>query len=70
MEEGLTQKQANIYNAIMKYKIENGYPPTLNELGEMLNKSVGAVRHGLRILERKGYIEVEGNRSRAIKVIK
>jgi SOS-response transcriptional repressor LexA len=54
----------------MKYKIENGYPPTLNELGEILNKSVGAVRHGLRILERKGYIEVEGNRSRAIKVIK
>ena len=70
MTEGLTQKQANIYNAIMKYKIENGYPPTLNELGETLNKSVGAVRHGLRILKRKKFIEAQDYKSRTIKVIK
>ena len=70
MTEGLTQKQANIYNAIMKYKIEKGYPPTLNELGEALNKSIGAVRHGLKILERKGYISMEEYKPRTLKVLK
>ena len=70
MTEGLTQKQADVYNAIVKYKIENGYSPTLYEIGEILNKSVGAIQFSLNILERKGYITFEKYKNRTIKVVK
>lgn len=70
MTEGLTQKQADVYNAIVKYKIENGYSPTIYEIGEILNKSVGAIQFSLNILERKGYITFEKYKNRTIKVVK
>ena len=70
MTEGLTQKQADIYNAITKYKMENGYPPTLAEIGGMLNKSIGSIQNGLKILARKKYILIEKGKVRAIKVLK
>lgn len=70
MTEGLTQKQADIYNAIVKYKMEKGYAPTLYELSNILNKSIGAIQHRLKILERKGYISVEKGKVRTINIIK
>lgn len=70
MKEGLTQKQADVYNAIVKYKMENGYSPTIYEIGEILNKSVGAIQFSLNKLERKGYITFEKYKNRTIKVVK
>lgn len=70
MEEGLTQKQADIYNIIVKYKIENGYAPTLSELCKLSNKSMGAIQSIIRILKRKGFISMNDYKSRTIKVIK
>lgn len=70
MTEGLTQKQADIYNLIVKYKIENGYAPTLTELCELSNKSIGAIQSIIRILKRKKFIEAQDYKSRTIKVIK
>ena len=70
MTEGLTQKQADVYNTIVKYKMENGYAPTIYEIGEILNKSVGAIQCSLNILERKGYITFEKYKNRTIKVVK
>ena len=70
MEEGLTQKQADLYNIIVKYKIENGFAPTLAELCELSNKSIGAIQSLIRILKRKGFITMDDYKSRTIKVIK
>ena len=70
MEEGLTQKQADIYNLIVKYKIENGYSPTFTELCELSNKSMGAIQSIIRILKRKGFISMNDYKSRTIQVIK
>lgn len=68
MKEGLTQKQADVYNAIMEFKINNGYPPTLVELSQILKKSTGAIRSCMRILQRKKFIEIEKYKKRAIKL--
>lgn len=69
MKEGLTQKQADVYNTIMAFSIENGYPPTIKDICNKLNKSIGAIQCSLRILERKGFIEKEPNKTRTIKVV-
>lgn len=69
MKEGLTQKQADVYNTIVAFSIENGYPPTIRDLCEKLNKSIGAIQSCLKILERKDFIEREPNKTRTIKVV-
>lgn len=69
MKEGLTQKQADVYNTIMAFSIENGYPPTIRDICNKLNKSVGAIQNSLRILERKDFIEREHGKTRTIKVV-
>ena len=69
MKEGLTAKQADVYNTIMAFSIENGYPPTIKDICDKLNKSIGAIQCSLRILERKGFIEKEPNKTRTIKVV-
>lgn len=70
MEEGLTQKQTDVFNAILKFTIENNYPPTINDLCNMLNKSTGAIQSCLKIMKRKGFIEWEQNKPRTLKVAK
>ena len=69
MKEGLTQKQADVYNTIVAFSIENGYPPTIRDICNKLNKSVGAVQNCLKILERKDFIEREHGKTRTIKVV-
>jgi repressor LexA len=69
MKEGLTAKQADVYNAILAFSIENGYPPTIRDICSKLNKSVGAIQNSLRILERKDFIEREHGKTRTIKVV-
>ena len=69
MEEGLTQKQADVYNAIVKFTIENNYPPTINEICKMINKSSGSVQSCLKILKRKNFVEWETNKSRTLKAV-
>ena len=70
MEEGLTKKQAEVYNAIVYYIKQNGFPPTMTDLCEMVNKSVGAMQLSLKMLKRKGFISMETYKPRTIKVIK
>lgn len=70
MEEGLTKKQAEVYNAIVYYIKQNGFPPTMTDLCEMVNKSVGAMQLSLKMLKRKGFISMEEYKSRTIRILK
>lgn len=70
MEEGLTQKQADVYNAIVKFNIEKNYPPTIQEICDMINKSTGSVQSCLKILKRKKFIEWEPGKARTLKIAK
>lgn len=66
MEE-LTERQAEVLRFIERRITEQGYPPTLREIGEELGiRSTNGVNDHLKALERKGLLSRDGHRSRAL----
>ena len=69
MKEELTNRQYQIYSVIKKFIKENGYAPTIREIGLMVGlKSTATIFDHLRRLRGKGYIEFEPKKSRTIKI--
>lgn len=69
MTRGLTHKQEMILRFILHYTRENGYPPTIREIGNQFGiSSLRGVTVHLDALQRKGYIERE-HKSRSIRVV-
>ena len=66
----LTDRQQAVYNFILAYKQEAGYPPTIKEIAGHLGISgnLGVLRH-LGALEKKGYISRSSGSSRSIRII-
>ncbi len=65
----LTARQRQALDAIVQYRAEKGYPPTVRELRQMLGvSSLRGVTVHLKALERKGWIEREST-SRSIRVL-
>jgi len=71
MDEKLTDRQKDILDFICQHKDENGYPPTLREIGKHfdISSTFGVKRH-LDVLEKKGYIAVLAKQSRGIAILK
>ncbi len=71
MKNILTDRQKDILNFIEEYRGENGYPPTLREIGKRfeISSTFGVKRH-LEALVKKGYIAVESNASRGISFLR
>jgi repressor LexA len=66
----LTIKQRTIYNFIERYCCEQGFPPTLREIGEGTGVSnISAVRGHITAIEKKGYIQKQPDKARSIRVI-
>jgi len=67
MKKRLTDRQEEILRFIQQFRNENGYPPTLREIGRKFNivSTFGVKRH-LEALEKKGYLNIESNASRGI----
>ena len=69
MEE-LTDRQEEILDTIKKYIAKNGYPPTVREIGALLNLSSPATTHfHLNRLEKKGYIKKGKSKNRCLEVL-
>ena len=67
----LSIKQKQLLEAIEWFIAENGYSPTIRELGLLLhNSSTDTVFNKLLKLEEKGYISTFNGKSRTIKVLK
>jgi len=65
--EELTERQAEVLRFIERRIVEQGYPPTLREIGEELGiRSTNGVNDHLKALERKGLLSRDGHRSRAL----
>ena len=57
MTETLTERQEKILAFIKKSIQEQGYPPTIREIGEHFGiRSTNGVNDHLKALERKGYL--------------
>ena len=64
----LTDRQKAILDFITQSIDERGYPPTLREIGEHFGiRSTNGVNDHLRALEKKGYLEREDLKSRALR---
>lgn len=63
----LTDKQAKIYEFISAWQMENGYPPTQEEIRDHFGfGSPNAVRSHLALIEKKGYIRLNCGKARGI----
>ena len=66
----LTDRQREILDYITRSIAKRGYPPTLREIGSHFGiKSTNGVNDHLRALEKKGYIQREDLKSRALRPI-
>jgi repressor LexA len=66
----LTERQSEILQYIKKFISNNGYPPTVREIGEAVGLSSPATIHShLTHLELKGYIKKDDAKNRAIEVL-
>jgi len=71
MRKKLTERQEKIFIFIQEYQQENGYPPTLREIGKKFDilSTFGVKRH-LEALTKKGYLNILSNASRGISINK
>ena len=65
----LTDKQSRIYKFIVAWQMKNGYPPTQVEICDHFGfGSPNAVRSHLALIEKKGYIRLNGGKARGIQL--
>ena len=67
MAIGLTDRQLEVLRFIASEIEERGYPPTIREIGEALEiASTNGVNDHLKALEKKGYLQRDAAKSRAL----
>ena len=67
MPAPLTRKQAEIYEFILQYSKEHGYPPSVREISAAVHlKSPSTAHFHLKKLEAEGYIQKDDGKTRAI----
>lgn len=68
--EKLTDRQNQILETIKKFIAKNGYPPTVREIGSLLDLSSPATTHfHLNRLESKGYIRKNKSKNRSLELL-
>lgn len=68
--DALTDRQKEILDFIRRSINKRGYPPTLREIGSHFGiKSTNGVNDHLRALEKKGYLQREDLKSRALRPV-
>jgi repressor LexA len=69
MTEHLSERQQRILNFLKEYVEENGYPPSIREIGAAAGiSSTSVVSYNLRRLEERGYISRDREISRGLKL--
>ena len=67
----LSDRQKSMLEMLQRFQVDNGYPPTIREIGDELKiSSTSVVNYNLERLEERGYIERESRLSRGIRILK
>ncbi len=71
IKQKLTERQEKILSFIQEFQRENGYPPTLREIGKKfeISSTYGVKKH-VDALAKKGYLNILSNASRGISIRK
>jgi repressor LexA len=64
----LTERQQTILDFINEYVNENGFPPSVREIGRQFNIYPATVQDHISALERKGYLQKKRFQSRTLSV--
>ena len=64
----LTERQQAILDFITEYVNENGFPPSVREIGRQFNIYPATVQDHISALERKGYLQKKRFQSRTLSV--
>jgi repressor LexA len=64
----LTKRQEQVLDFIRDHSRENGFPPSVREIGGRFGLSPATVHDHIKALERKGSLERRANRSRSLVV--
>lgn len=64
----LTAKQERVFEFLVEFVQEHGYPPTVREIGEFFGFLWTAAGGHLRALERKGFVRINPLKSRGIEI--
>ncbi len=67
--KSLTERQKAILDFLKSFFIENGYPPTVREIGSHFEMQWAAAKNHLKALETKGYLHVNQYKSRGIEIL-
>jgi repressor LexA len=66
----LTERQKEIYEFVVEYVDEHGYPPTVREIGERVGLASPSTVHAhLANLERAGYLRRDPTKPRALELV-
>ena len=68
--KNLTNRQKEVLEFIARFTDENGYPPTVREIGDHFDISLRAVQDHIAACQKKGYLSQCQKRSRSIRVLK
>ena len=68
--KNLTNRQKEVLEFIARFTDENGYPPTVREIGDHFDISLRAVQDHIAACQKKGYLSQCQKRSRSIRVVK
>jgi repressor LexA len=70
-DDELTEKQAKVLTFIEGQIKQQGFPPTIREIGKYLGiRSTNGVNDHLNALQKKGYLKRQSNKSRTLALIK
>jgi len=69
--KGLSERHKKILDLLEHYQSENGYPPSIREIGKQTGiSSTSVVNYYLNQLEEEGYIERDRKISRGVRLVK
>lgn len=65
----ITSRQQQVLDFFAEFIKENGFPPTVREVGEHFQISLRAVQDHIAALQKKGYLSKSQRRARSISVV-
>lgn len=68
MVQGLTTRQREVLEFIKRFLEDQGYPPTVREIGRHFGFVPRSVFDHLKALERKGYLKRQATKSRSLQI--
>jgi repressor LexA len=67
----LTERQRDVYEFVVRYTDDHGYPPTVREIGEAVGLASPSTVHAhLANLERAGYLRRDPTKPRALELVR